>query len=159
MLHAVHTQQAFSLMAYAPVSAMQVRRVCMRAGTLPKFEFPRQVFQLRKDVRQNESLAKSFLLEAGRGWELIQAADFSMEMVAPLLSILNPSLRPVNPSVFTPEEKGTLARLVDVMNSLCLSFQRTRQVDPVTRQAKHQITLDPYVCVYVCMCVCVCVCV
>lgn len=119
----VRADQQFALTAYVPFAAVAVHHACCTSSRR-RVAYPRAHFEAQKKLERAHNIVQS-LLEASQLHPSMRvgAGVLVVDVVPSLLGILAPNIRRVNPSLQSKEEKAMVARLIDVMASLGLSFR------------------------------------
>ncbi|KAI9250024.1 hypothetical protein BY458DRAFT_33921 [Sporodiniella umbellata] len=129
--HRVNTRQEYALYKYLPYPVVNFHRFF--AGTTSqehRVEYPRADYQLYSSRKTVENLIDMFLAgikPAKR--RFLNREVISTELIPHLMYIISPNLKKVNKTLFAPEEKDTLTKLVNTMIDYGLTYitQKTKE--------------------------------
>jgi chromosome transmission fidelity protein 18 len=121
--HEIRAKQAFHLTPFLPlVTCAAHQLIGAQAIGRPQITYPRQEGQLRMERAQNMNVLQTFLEGLDLHTSGRDARQVVCNMLTPLMTILAPTLREVSVSLFSPEEKCTMERLVEVLSACKLNF-------------------------------------
>lgn len=136
----INGHQEYSLYKYLPYPVVNFHRFF--AGTTAqehRVEYPRADYQLYSSRKTFENLIDMFL--AGIKPEkrrFLNRDIISTELIPHLMYIISPDLKKVNKTLFTQEEKDTLAKLVHTMIDYGLTY-----VSQKTNEGQVLLKLEP----------------
>lgn len=115
-------------------TAAAIHLLC-RVEVRPRITLPRKDYEFRSARLSRQHILQSFtegcVLQAL--WARHPAA-IVLDVVSPLVHILNPSLRPINPDLYSFAEKAMLRQLVGVMMACGVSFMHTNRAGLYSHQ-------------------------
>ncbi|KAG0243590.1 hypothetical protein BGW41_001801 [Actinomortierella wolfii] len=124
------TQFEFELMGYIGYSLVSFHRFFAGSVKQTKIEYPRKDYEAYLAHKANESIVQAMLLNLSPALQLqYKKTNFATELLAPLLRILSPNMRPVNKQLIKADERMVLKRLVDVMIQFRLTFVQEKLED------------------------------
>jgi chromosome transmission fidelity protein 18 len=121
--HEIRAKQAFNLTPFLPLVTTAAHQLIGAVAIgRPNISFPKAEGLLRMNQTQNMNILQTFtdgldLHSNGRDQRQVVC-----NLLTPLMTILAPSMREVSVSLFSPEEKQTMERLVQVLGSCKLNF-------------------------------------
>ncbi|TMW63058.1 hypothetical protein Poli38472_005676 [Pythium oligandrum] len=117
------SEQQFAFMAYVPFAARAVHLVCCTSSRR-RIEYPKSHAEAHKKHEQSTNILRALVENSLLQPSMRQSADVLVVDVVPwLLATLSPSIRHINPSLQTADEKVMIQRLIELMASLGLSFR------------------------------------
>lgn len=130
MSHKVVSTQQHSLIKYIPAAAVGVHLSCAKDGMRFRPSWPRADATARRKHDQRSSILQSFMhgRASAPGAKILScsgvldARNTSLDMISPLLSILNPPLRSINATLLTNKEQKDVASLVELLCGLGLEL-------------------------------------
>ncbi|KAF9970340.1 hypothetical protein BGZ73_006953 [Actinomortierella ambigua] len=126
----ISSQFEYELQGYVGYSLVSFHRYFAGSVKQQKLEYPRKDYESYLTHKAHESIAQAVLLnltpslqrQYGKG-------SFATELLAPLLRILSPNMRPVNKQLIKADERAVLKRLVEVMIQFRLTFVQEKLED------------------------------
>lgn len=134
------SEQQFALQAYVPFAAMAVHTACCTSSRR-RIEYPRAHFVAQQQHERASNILQALVENSQLHQSLrVSAGVLAVDVVPWLVSVLSPTIRRVNPTLQTADEKAMLARLIELMASLGLSFRPKFLPD-----GSEDYALEPYV--------------
>ncbi|KAL2643607.1 hypothetical protein R1flu_011194 [Riccia fluitans] len=143
------SKQQFFLNAYQPASPITLRHL-VAVPTRPNLQWPKAFQRYRTELSMRKEMIFSWI--SGMSPLIsrnITPLLLSVEMVTPLLAILNPPLRPVAVQLYTPSELETMKQLVDTMVQYGLRYKEGEVTilrtdgTGTNSQGQGEVQLDP----------------
>jgi DNA polymerase III delta prime subunit len=139
MSQKVMSTQQHSLLKYIPASAVGVHLSCAKDGVRFRPSWPRADAAARRKHDQRSSILQSFMhgRASAPGAKIVScsgvldARNTSLDMISPLLSILNPPLRSINATLLTTKEQKDVASLVELLCGLGLELSQAPSLSQV----------------------------
>ncbi|KAI8369318.1 P-loop containing nucleoside triphosphate hydrolase protein [Radiomyces spectabilis] len=129
--HRTNDKHEYGFYGYLPLPIVNFHRFF--AGSVSqehRVEYPRVDYEVFATKNQYENLISIFLAGIPPASRRFFNKDMvANELIPRLLRIVSPEVRPVNKQLIKPEEKATLARLVEVMIEFGLTFLQEKLDD------------------------------
>ncbi len=124
MDHQTHVHQDYSFQCYIPAMAVGVHIQCC-SDTRMKLNPPTEHMRFSALRDQRSGILRSFSdgRRLSRACGMVDDEQGAQKVITPLLSILTPPLRPVNPEILAPSEKKVFSALVRAMASCGLTYR------------------------------------
>ncbi len=146
MDHQTQVRQDYSFQRYIPAMAVGVHMQCC-SDTRMKLKPPTEHMSFSSLRDQRSGILRSFNdgRRLARACGMADNEQGALEVITPLLSILNPPLRPVNPEMLAPREKEVFSSVVSSMVCCGLAYQaRSAYKLPVnSADAGNSLELEP----------------
>jgi len=136
----------YHLMEDLHLATAAAMHLLCRVEVRPRIMLPRKDYEFRSARLSRQHILQSFM--EGCSLQALWArhpAAVVLDVVSPLVHILNPRLRPINPDLYSFAEKATLRQLVGVMMACGVSFVHTNQagLHPQQQGAHEQLEMVP----------------
>ncbi|KAG0259775.1 hypothetical protein DFQ27_003895 [Actinomortierella ambigua] len=126
----VMSQFEYELLGYVGYALVNFHRYFAGSVKQQKLEYPRKDYESYLALKANESIAQAVLMNLTPTLQRQYGkSNFAAELLAPLLRILSPNMRPVNKQLIKPDERAVLKRLVEVMIQFRLTFVQEKLDD------------------------------
>ncbi|KAK6481699.1 chromosome transmission fidelity protein 18-like protein isoform X2 [Huso huso] len=132
--------QNFTLMRYLPFLPVTFH-LLFAASSVPRIAYPKSNYEAQTKKFQMQNLLTAMISEIHPSIRSRLAVhSLSLEVLCPLLQIISPKLRPVNPQLYSTREKQQLVDLIGTMLSYNLTYRQER-----TPEGQYVYQLDPNV--------------
>ncbi|KAK7111680.1 hypothetical protein V1264_011274 [Littorina saxatilis] len=133
-------KQDYGLMRYVPF--LPVAFHMMYASFVPpRISFPHVQFEAQQQMNKVTNLVASMLTDmTPLVRKFVNLRTLTLDLLPPLLDILQPTLRPVNTQLYSSREKEELAHLVHVMINYNMTYRQER-----SPEGQYIYVLDPNV--------------
>ncbi|TYZ57890.1 hypothetical protein PybrP1_004408 [[Pythium] brassicae (nom. inval.)] len=119
----VRAEQQFAFLAYVPFAALAVHRACCTSSRR-RVEYPRAHFVTQQRAEKAVNILQAFVENSQLHPSLrVGPGVLAVDVVPWLVATLSPTIRRLNPSLQTAEEKAMVQRLIELMAALGLSFR------------------------------------
>ncbi len=146
MDHQTQARQDFSFQRYIPAMAVGVHIQCC-SDTRIKLNPPTEHMSFSSLRDQRSGILRSFNdgRRLSRACGMADDEQGALEVITPLLSILTPPLRPVNPEMLVPNEKKVFSAVVNAMACCGLAYQArsTYKLPANSADAENSLELEP----------------
>ncbi|XP_076449657.1 chromosome transmission fidelity protein 18 homolog [Babylonia areolata] len=137
--HTLHRQD-YSLMKYVPFLPV-VFHLVYAAFVPPRITFPHIQFEVQQTLTKVSNLVTSLLTDMTPAVrKFVNMRTLTLDLLPPLLDILQPTLRPVNTQLYSSREKEELNHLVRVMINYNMTYRQER-----SPEGQYVYVLDPNV--------------
>ncbi|KAK2151412.1 hypothetical protein LSH36_364g03016 [Paralvinella palmiformis] len=134
----VNYHQDYSLMRYVPYLPV-LFHLLFATNHPQKITYPHSQYEVMTKASRNETLVASMITEmAPPVRRHLNVLITVTEVLPPLLSIIQPTLRPINTQLYSTKEKRELAQLVQIMISYNMTYHQER-----TMEGQYNYVLDP----------------
>lgn len=144
--HRVSSEQEFDLMGYMAYAVVPWHHhMAAPANAQIPVEYPKADYECFLTASTNKEVATSLehaIPPSLRG--SFTATTVLTELAPMLMRIISPNLKPINANLVKADERAILARLVDLMLSLNLRFERDK-----TEDGQPMFTLEPPIDVFI----------
>jgi len=132
--------QVYGLMGHFPYTLVAAH-LLFASSTKQRISFPTQNSEANQKLSKSQNILSSIVGEMSPTARVFSTnTALVRELLPAILSVLQPSLRPVNTQLFSKKEKEELANVVDIHISYNLTYQQER--DPETSQYVYKMDPD-----------------
>jgi len=142
MLHG----QVWALMGHFPYTLVAAH-LLFASSTKQRISFPTQTTEAKNNLLKSQNVLASVvgeMLPSARVYSTNTA--LVRELLPAILSVVQPSLRPVNTQLFSPKEKAELANVVSVHIAYNLTYQQERDLETGQYVYKMDPDVESVVC-------------
>ncbi|KAL8593155.1 hypothetical protein ACOMHN_009810 [Nucella lapillus] len=133
-------KQDYSLMKYVPFLPVAFH-LMYAAFVPPRINFPHVQFEVQQTLTKVSNLVVSLLTDMTPAVrKFVNLRTLTLDLLPPLLDILQPTLRPVNTQLYSAREKEELNHLVQVMIHYNMTYRQER-----SPEGQYVYLLDPNV--------------
>lgn len=136
----INTQQDYSLMTYRPYLAV-IYHFLFASNTHPKIVYPRQNQEMYTKKTHTENLLTTLFSDMPPNIRKFQNNGMViLEVLPPLMTIIQPNLRPVNTQLYSNREKEGLKQLIRNMIAYNMTYRQEK-----LPEGQYSYVLDPNV--------------
>lgn len=137
--YTAHTQD-YSVMKYVPFLHVTFH-LLYAAYVPPRITFPHVQFEVHQAHTKITNLLVALLADMTPAVrKFLDIRNLTLDLLPPLLDILQPTLRPVNTQLYSSREKDDLAHLVHIMINYNMTYRQER-----SPEGQYTYVLDPNV--------------
>ncbi|XP_014779252.1 chromosome transmission fidelity protein 18 homolog isoform X2 [Octopus bimaculoides] len=134
----IHSNQDYTMMQYRPYLCV-VFHFMFASNTHPKILYPHQNTEMFFKKTRTENLISSLLSDVHPSVrKYLHFSSIIQEVIHPLMSILQPALRPVNMQLYSNREKECLRQLIITMVAYNMTYQQEKSAD-----GQYNYVLEP----------------
>ncbi|KAL6076877.1 AAA domain-containing protein [Balamuthia mandrillaris] len=136
----IRIHQDYSLQKYLPAAAL-LFHTCFATSDDPQVYFPRAYFDMQQTQQKHENVLHSFIQSASASILSNLSTNYLvLEMLSPMLDILSPSIRQLNPQLLDSEEKEILRNVVEIHHNFGLTYKPVAEDND---QQSSQLVMEP----------------
>ncbi|CAI9740559.1 transmission fidelity 18 homolog [Octopus vulgaris] len=134
----IYSNQDYTMMQYRPYLCV-VFHFMFASNTHPKILYPHQNTEMLFKKTRTENLISSLLSDVHPSVrKYLHFSSIIQEVIQPLMSILQPALRPVNMQLYSNREKECLRQLITTMIAYNMTYQQEKSAD-----GQYNYVLEP----------------
>ncbi|XP_076004300.1 chromosome transmission fidelity protein 18 homolog isoform X2 [Genypterus blacodes] len=138
--HVILHGQNFTLMKYLPFLSVTFHFLFAHTH-VPRINYPHSQYEASSRLLSSKNTLSSMLADIPPCIRArISQLSLALDVLALLLDIISPKLRPVNPQLFSSREKQQMRELIDTMLAYNLSYRQDR-----TPEGQYTYVLEPQV--------------
>ncbi|ESP01463.1 hypothetical protein LOTGIDRAFT_230720 [Lottia gigantea] len=130
--------QDYSVMKYVPFLPVTFH-LLYASYNPPRIQYPHTQFEIKtketKSINLIESMMADMLPSVRR---FVNQPAMVMDVIPPLLDIMQPSLRPVNTQLYSQREKDEMSNLIRIMIAYNMTYRQEKQED-----GQYNYTIEP----------------
>lgn len=137
--YTMHVQD-YSLMGYVPYTAVTFHLV-FAANQPPRIQYPHSQYEAFTKHNKFTNLINSLVSDmAPSVRKYLNTEVVIMDVLPPLMEIIQPNLRPVNTQLYSAREKEEMAQLIHIMIAYNMTYHQEKSLD-----GQYSYVLEPNV--------------
>ncbi|XP_071128877.1 chromosome transmission fidelity protein 18 homolog [Mytilus edulis] len=132
--------QDYSLMGYVPYIAVTFH-LLFAANQPPRIQYPHSQYDALTKHNKFTNLIGSLMSDMSPSVrKYLNTASMTMEVLPPLMDIIQPNFRPVNTQLYSTREKEEMAQLIRIMIAYNMTYHQEKTIE-----GQFSYVLDPHV--------------
>ncbi|VDI30305.1 chromosome transmission fidelity protein 18 [Mytilus galloprovincialis] len=132
--------QDYSLMGYVPYIAVTFH-LLFAANQPPRIQYPHSQYDALTKHNKFTNLVSSLMSDMSPSVrKYLNTASMTMEVLPPLMDIIQPNFRPVNTQLYSTREKEEMAQLIRIMIAYNMTYHQEKTIE-----GQFSYVLDPHV--------------
>ncbi|XP_050392503.1 chromosome transmission fidelity protein 18 homolog [Patella vulgata] len=132
--------QDYSLMKYVPFLPVTFH-LLYASYTPPRIQYPHSQFEMRTKQTKSDNLVGSMMADMlPTVKRFVNTTAMVMDVIPPLMDIIQPTLRPVNTQLYSAREKEEMANLIRIMIAYNMTYHQEKQED-----GQYNYSIEPKV--------------